>query len=101
MIDQKKRWIDETLKSLDGIKQVEPNPELWGKIKRATLNKSIGYISQKKVWAAAASFLFLIFLNGLIIKSNDSTVGDQRSATLTIIEQYQLSPIEITTENIK
>ncbi len=101
MSDQKREWIEDTLNSLQGIRQVEPNPELWGKIKRATLNKSINYLSQTKVWAAAASFLFLIFLNGLIIKSNGSSSTKHKSETLTIIEQYELSPAEPITESLK
>ncbi|WP_310558923.1 hypothetical protein [Flavobacterium sp.] len=57
---QKEEWINEVLKSTDGMIKISPDDALFFKIQnRINDNK----LSSRWIWLAAASFVILVSLN--------------------------------------
>lgn len=55
-------WINEILKSTDGMTQVTPSADLLSKIEQKIFLKKNTF-SRKTVWLVAASIVFLITIN--------------------------------------
>ena len=101
MENEQNKLIEETLNSLNGIKQATPSNALWNKISMAANRSKLRYVSQKRVWAAAASFVFLLFFNLMIIRFQARTSSKQKSEASTIVEQYELTPQELDIYRLK
>jgi len=94
------KLIDETLRSLDGMKPAEPNPFLFSKIRQrindSSKSGSVKKISLKPAWGLAIVFIILFIINVVTIinYSNNTTQQTTISSTTNInsfIEDYSLS----------
>ncbi|MEO6302158.1 MAG: hypothetical protein ABIP51_03190 [Bacteroidia bacterium] len=87
-MNAKEKWINETENSLEGLKPAEVNPYLYSKI-ITRLSAKIEKAPAKLVWATAASFIVLIFLNAFVLKNVKS--GSTKNPDLqTTAKQFQL-----------
>ncbi|MEY3499858.1 MAG: hypothetical protein RL308_1527 [Bacteroidota bacterium] len=63
-------WINEVLKSTNGISKATPNQELFSKIQNKINVQNT--VSNQWIWIAAASFAVLVSLNIKFIISNSN-----------------------------
>jgi hypothetical protein len=87
-MNAKEKWINETEKSLEGLKPAEVNPYLYSKI-MDRLSQKIEKASAKLVWATAVSFVILIFLNAFVLK-NVKPDNSGKNNLQTTAKQFQL-----------
>ncbi|HNP31735.1 MAG TPA: hypothetical protein PKN96_00425 [Flavobacterium sp.] len=87
---EKENWIESILNSTNGVKPVEPNDDLFSKIKNRI--KQQDTVSAKTVWLVAASIAVLVLLNFSIINSKSKQRKDAATAYLemTINQSNQL-----------
>lgn len=96
MNEQKEKWIDEVMQSLDGMQRAEPPSGLFKAIKDQTTPKIV-YLSPVKVWLAAASFALLLLLNlGMVQKSLRSTQKPREETVKNLVMEYQLDAFVMT-----
>ena len=90
MKSKKDNWQNEVLKSLDGLQQVEPNDALWIKIENRLLREPIRIkmVSKPKIWAAAASIIFLLGINIFVFTQNSHLI---RNNSEILVDAYQLN----------
>ncbi len=87
-MNAKEKWINDTEKSLDGLKAAEVNPYLYSKI-IDRLSEKIERAPARLVWGTAVSFIVLILLNIFILKNNRT--GNSKNQELkTAAKQFQL-----------
>ena len=87
-MNAKEKWINQTEKSLDGLKAANVNPYLYSKI-IDRLSGKIEKVPARMVWGTAVSFIVLILLNIFILKNNKT--GDSKNQDLKIAaKQFQL-----------
>lgn len=79
---EKETWIDQVLKSTDGIKPAVPNAQLFQQILERIEEK----IPMRWVWMAAASLLLLVALNVKLVYFKS-----QKEKSATEIMASQLS----------
>lgn len=90
MKNNKDYWKDEVMKSIDGLKQAEPNTVLWNRLENRIKNETfqIIMVSKPKVWAAAASIFFLLGINIFILLQNNHSY---KNKSQVLVEAYQLN----------
>jgi len=88
-MNAKKKWIQDTENSLNGLKTVEINPYLYSKLLNR-LSARTELAPSKLIWATATSFVVLVLLNFFIIKN--SVTGGQKNKTelQTLTQHFQL-----------
>lgn len=91
----KNRWVDEVMKSTDGMQRAMPTEHLFAKIE-ARVNKSITYVKtvpMRTVLAAAASLALLVSVNVYILDKINTTppTNDTKDEMETVIEYYGLN----------
>ncbi len=90
MKSKKDNWENEVLHSLDGLKQVEPNASLWIKLETRIKQEPIRIqmVSKPKIWAAAASIIFLLGFNIFALTQNSHS---SRNKSEILVEAYQFN----------
>ncbi len=80
--------MEDFLKTLESIKQVETPSHLYMRVQQKIKNKLNNSVSMRTAYSMAASLIFLIVLNSIIVMdSNKTKVTDSN-----IAESYQLLP---------
>lgn len=74
---EKEKWVDEVLKSLDGVSKIQPPDTVYQRIQQ----KFQKVVSIPIILGIAASFLLLVFLNINIINSTYN-VDDKPNSSL-------------------
>lgn len=87
---ERNNWIENILKSTDGIKSVAPSDDLFAKIQQRIQLES--KVSSKTVWLVAASIAVLVLLNFSIINFKSKRTHDSTAAYLemTVNQSNQL-----------
>lgn len=90
MKSKKDNWQDEVMQSIEGILQAAPDEGLWTKLENRLMQQpfQIKLVSKPKLWAAAASIIFLLGINMFIITQNRQ---NKRDNTEILIDAYQLN----------
>lgn len=82
MDTKKEIWIEQTLSSVDGIRQSVPSKKLMERLTKIPFESAVlnNTIPMKAIWLAAASILLLISVNILTIqKTKQSAKSDDSS----------------------
>ena len=87
---EKEQWIENILKSTNGITPVTPNASLFSKIHQKIRRQDT--VSAKTVWLVAASIAVLVILNISTINSKSKRTKDTTTAYLemTVDQNNQL-----------
>ena len=87
---EQNNWIENILKSANGITTVVPSDDLFFKIQHRIQNES--KVSPKAVWLVAASIAILVLLNFSIINSKSKQTKDSTTTYLemTVNQSNQL-----------
>jgi hypothetical protein len=90
MKSKKDIWQDEVLRSIEELQQAEPNADLWTRLENQLKHEPIRIkmISMPKVWAGAASTIFLLGINIFVIAQNDS---NRQNKSEILVDAYQLN----------
>ena len=90
MNSKKDYWKDEVMQSFEGIQQAVPDYSLWIKLENQLKQEpfQIKMVSKLKVWAAAASIIFLLGINIFVLAQNNS---NKINKSEILIEAYQLN----------
>ena len=84
----KEEWINEVLKSTEGLVKISPDDSLFFKI-QSRINDT--KLSSRWVWLAAASFVILVSLNMKFIFSKTNSKENQTEVLAsTIVKSNQL-----------
>ena len=93
MEPKQEKWINDTLNSLDGMRQAEPSPFLFAKIRnRLATSPSVAYVPMRTVWLAIASFTLLLLLNLQIISQPSRSNSLQTNELNTVVSDMHLFP---------
>jgi len=90
-MNKKETWINETLKSLEGIKAPEVSSSLDEKILKHLFQDEIKVISIRPqlTWAIAASLVLLIGINCItLINYSKNKQGNQQTDAYTMYTNY-------------
>jgi hypothetical protein len=84
--NNKDKWIDDTIQSIDGIKQAEASPFLYAKVLNRIKSggKLSGYIPVKKAALGFLTILILAALNLAVILNLNSTSSSTDSSSNNI-----------------
>jgi hypothetical protein len=95
----KETWIDETLNSLDGIRQAAADPDLLRKVEAKLLHqeKTTSLIRQRYYWAVAAGIAVLVALNilGVLLYHQGQNLSEAVPAALANDYLSYLGPIKL------
>ncbi|ASS50310.1 MAG: hypothetical protein A3D31_12140 [Candidatus Fluviicola riflensis] len=78
-MEPKEQWIEETLNSLNGLKQVTASGALKNRLKSIPINISPGIrvmVPKRSVWLAAASIVLIIGINITAIYATQQQTTD-------------------------
>lgn len=85
---ENEQWINEILKSTDGMMKISPDDALFSKIQNKIDNTKL---SSKSVWMVAASFLILMTLNAkFVFEQSFKNKSQTEIICSTIIKSNQL-----------
>lgn len=90
-MNKKEAWIQETVKSIEGIKSPQVSSALDEKILRHLFQDEIKVIAIRPqiTWAVAASLVLLIGINCLtLIQHNRNQTKDSQSDAYTLYNNY-------------
>ncbi|MEZ0607534.1 hypothetical protein ACAW74_03410 [Fibrella sp. WM1] len=85
------QWINDVLRSLDGLQPAEPSPFLYAKIRNRIAAPPVTYAPKRLVWLAAASFAILALLNWRLVGSSANVAGEAASLR-ALASAWQLYP---------
>lgn len=90
MKEDKEQWIEEVMRSLDGLQQSQPSPFLYNRV-IAGIKESVAYnVSKTTIWLAAASFALVLLLNFQAIRSAGSGTRSEQQELRELAVQYQM-----------
>lgn len=91
MKNNKETWKEEVMQSLDSIEEIEPSSILWSRLENKLNLKpnKIILISNTKIWAVAASTIFLLGINIFVLSKSYNHF--KRNPSEILIEAYQLN----------
>ncbi len=93
MEPEKEKWINDVLRSLDGLQRAEPNPFLYAKIyNRLTGREVPDRVSLRTAWLTVASFSLLALLNWWIAVGKPDAVHSPTSPLSSMATEMQLYP---------
>lgn len=95
MEPKQQQWINDVLRSLDGLPRAEPSPFLYAKIRNRLTERPIGYAPKKLVWLAAASFALLALLNWRLVGASEvppANVPNESASLRALASEWQLYP---------
>lgn len=94
MEPKQQQWINDVLRSLDGLPRAEPSPFLYAKIRNRLIERPIGYAPKKLAWLAAASFTLLALLNWRLIEASTvpANVPSESASLRALASEWQLYP---------
>jgi hypothetical protein len=78
-MEPKEQWIEETLNSLDGMKQVTASEALKNRLKSIPITISPGIrvmVPKRSIWLAAASIALIIGINIAAIYTTQQQTAD-------------------------
>jgi hypothetical protein len=78
-MEPKEQWIEETLNSLDGMKQVTASEALKNRLKNIPITISPGIrvmVPKRSIWLAAASIALIIGINIAAIYTTQQQTAD-------------------------
>ena len=89
-MNEKEKWINETLESIDRIKPADVPSSLNQKIFDHLFVKEARIISirPRVKWAIAASMALLIALNSLIVLQYNRSIKENRSEAYNLYKNY-------------
>ncbi len=94
--NNKEKWINDTIESINGIKQAEASPFLYAKVLNRIKSdgKVIGYIPVKKAALGFLTILILAALNLAVILNLNSTasITDTNTNTVNDLIPSQTNP---------
>jgi len=90
----KEKWINDVLRSLDGLQRAEPRPFLFAKIRHRLSIESVVYVSPRAVWITAVSFALLLAVNWRVLKQPASSAITQATELNTVVTDMQLYPTD-------
>ncbi|GAB4001173.1 hypothetical protein GCM10028807_56690 [Spirosoma daeguense] len=93
MEPEKEKWINNALRSTDGIERAEPSPFLYAKIRHRLFEATPSvYLPTRTVWLTATSFALLLLLNWRVVSQQASRVNTDDTELSTIVSEMQLYP---------
>ena len=89
-MNQREKWIQETLNSVDNIKRAEASEELYDNIMQRLQKRDVKIISlqSKTVWRVAASIAILIGINVITLLSQRSGNENKNNDPNTFAIEY-------------
>ena len=91
----KNKWVDEVMRSLDGSTSAEPNAFLFGKIENR-LSKPVmkaRVVSLRTVSLAAACILLLVLLNVLLLSKQQKNTDKSMQEIASYYELTNTNPL--------
>ena len=94
--NDKEKWIDEVLSSMEGSQRAQPRPELYKKIEGKLLAEK-GSVVQFNQWkyAAAAVLVLLINTTALMYYSQNSRLINEEVVAADVYDQSLISMSQI------
>jgi len=87
-IDKNKMHMEDFLKPLESIKQIEASPYLFTRIQQRIQNKLDNRVPMRTAYSMAASFVILLSINAFVLTQNNKTKMEETN----IAESFQLMP---------
>jgi len=85
-IDKNKMHMEDFLKPLESIKQIEASPYLFTRIQQRIQNKLDNRVPMRTAYSMAASFVILLSINAFVLMQNNNTKMEETN----IAESFQL-----------
>ncbi|GAB3687665.1 hypothetical protein GCM10027592_01520 [Spirosoma flavus] len=91
MEPEKEKWINDVLRSVDGIERAEPSPFLYAKIRHRLFEAApTVFLPTRTVWLVVTSFALLLLLNWRVVSQQvQPSDADDLS---TVVSEMQLYP---------